>query len=108
MGSVTSALTRTRNALVKVGSEPENNHEPERSQSAPESDRAVDRAVDRASDRAVDRVRKKSARFNVSRQTGRQSSRQSLSDVLSRQDSDGGKHTSKKNTSEGQHSELLS
>ncbi|KAK5889242.1 hypothetical protein CesoFtcFv8_015262 [Champsocephalus esox] len=100
MGSVTSALTRTRNALVKVGSEPENNHDPERSQSAPESDRAVDRT----SDRAVDRVRKKSARFNVSRQTGRQSSRQSLSDVLSRQDSDGGKHTSKKNTSEGQHS----
>ncbi|TMS09996.1 Calcium/calmodulin-dependent 3',5'-cyclic nucleotide phosphodiesterase 1C [Larimichthys crocea] len=83
MGSVTSALTRTRNALVKVGSEPEN-HDPERSQSAPESDRA----------------RKKSARFNVSIQTGRQSSRQSLSEVLSRQDSDGVKQTSKKKATE--------
>ncbi|XP_075954073.1 dual specificity calcium/calmodulin-dependent 3',5'-cyclic nucleotide phosphodiesterase 1A-like [Anarhichas minor] len=87
MGSVTSALTRTRNALVKVGSEPEN-HDPERSQSAPESDR----------------TRKKSARFHVSCQTGRQSSRQSLSEVLSRQDSEGAKQTSKKNTSEGQQS----
>ncbi|XP_068425649.1 dual specificity calcium/calmodulin-dependent 3',5'-cyclic nucleotide phosphodiesterase 1A isoform X1 [Clinocottus analis] len=87
MGSVTSALTRTRNALVKVGSEPEN-HDPERTQSAPESDR----------------TRKKSARFNVSCQTGRQSSRQSLSEVLSRQDSDGAKLTLKKNTSEGQQS----
>ncbi|XP_040911179.1 calcium/calmodulin-dependent 3',5'-cyclic nucleotide phosphodiesterase 1A isoform X2 [Toxotes jaculatrix] len=84
MGSVTSALTRTRNALVKVGSEPEN-HDPERSQSAPESDRA----------------RKRSARFNVSIQAGRQSSRQSLSEVLSRQDSDGVKQTSKKKNSEG-------
>ncbi|KAK5860168.1 hypothetical protein PBY51_021664 [Eleginops maclovinus] len=92
MGSVTSALTRTRNALVKVGSQPENTQDPERSQSAPESDRTVDRA------------RKRSARFNVSSQTGRQSSRQSLSEVLSRQDSDGGKQTSKKKTSEGQHS----
>ncbi|XP_044075260.1 calcium/calmodulin-dependent 3',5'-cyclic nucleotide phosphodiesterase 1A isoform X2 [Siniperca chuatsi] len=87
MGSVTSALTRTRNALVKVGSEPEN-HDPERSQSAPESDRA----------------RKRSARFTVASQTGRQSSRQSLSEVLSRQDSDGGKLTAKKKTSEGQQS----
>lgn len=34
MGSVTSALTRTRNALVKVGSEPEKR---DTSQSAPES-----------------------------------------------------------------------
>ncbi len=85
MGSVTSALTRTRNALVKVGSEPEN-HDPERSQSAPESDRA----------------KKRSARFNVSSQTGRQSSRQSLSEVLSRQDSDGAKQTTKKKTSESQ------
>ena len=87
MGSVTSALTRTRNALVKVGSEPEN-HDPERSQSAPESDRA----------------RKKSTRFNVASQTGRQSSRQSLSEVLSRQDSDGVKHTARKKTFEGQQS----
>nr|XP_046264419.1 calcium/calmodulin-dependent 3',5'-cyclic nucleotide phosphodiesterase 1A isoform X2 [Scatophagus argus] len=87
MGSVTSALTRTRNALVKVGSQPEN-HDPERSQSAPESDRA----------------RKRSARFNVSSQTGRQSSRQSLSEVLSRQDSDGAKQTLKNRTSEGQQS----
>ncbi|XP_047444614.1 calcium/calmodulin-dependent 3',5'-cyclic nucleotide phosphodiesterase 1A isoform X3 [Mugil cephalus] len=79
MGSVTSALTRTRNALVKVGSEPEN-HDPERSQSAPESDRQ----------------RKRSARFNVPSQAGRQSSRQSLSEVLSRQDSDGGKSSRKK------------
>lgn len=83
MGSVTSALTRTRNALVKVGSEPET-HDLERSQSAPKPDRS----------------RKKSARF-VSIQTGRQSSRQSLSDVLSRQDSDRGKQTLKKKTSEG-------
>ncbi|XP_074544779.1 dual specificity calcium/calmodulin-dependent 3',5'-cyclic nucleotide phosphodiesterase 1A isoform X1 [Halichoeres trimaculatus] len=83
MGSVTSALTRTRNALVKVGSEPEN-QDPERSQSAPESDRA-----------------KKSARFNVSSQTGRQSSRQSLSEVLSRQDSDVTRHSLKKKTPEG-------
>ncbi|KAM7400388.1 hypothetical protein PAMA_004873 [Pampus argenteus] len=83
MGSVTSALTRTRNALVKVGSEPES-HDPERSQSAPESDRA----------------KKKSARF-VASQTGRQSSRQSLSEVLSRQDSDGAKQTSRKKTPEG-------
>ncbi|XP_035527369.1 calcium/calmodulin-dependent 3',5'-cyclic nucleotide phosphodiesterase 1A [Morone saxatilis] len=79
MGSVTSALTRTRNALVKVGSEPEN-HDPERSQSAPESDRA----------------KKKSARFNVASQTARQSSRQSLSEVLSRQESDGVKQSAKK------------
>ncbi|XP_039999805.1 calcium/calmodulin-dependent 3',5'-cyclic nucleotide phosphodiesterase 1A [Xiphias gladius] len=84
MGSVTSALTRTRNALVKVGSEPET-HDPERSQSAPESDRA----------------RKRSARFNVTTQAGRQSSRQSLSEVLSRQDSDGDRQTSRKKTCEG-------
>lgn len=87
---MTSALTRTRNALVKVGSEPEN-HDPERSQSAPESDRA----------------RKKSARFNVSIQTGRQSSRQSLSEVLSRQDSDGVKQTSKKKATEGEFTSVL-
>lgn len=87
MGSVTSALTRTRNALVKVGSQPEN-HDPERSQSAPESDRA----------------KKKSARFNAASQTGRQSSRTSLSEVLSRPDSGGGRQTSKKKTSEGQQS----
>ncbi|XP_028282730.1 calcium/calmodulin-dependent 3',5'-cyclic nucleotide phosphodiesterase 1A isoform X2 [Parambassis ranga] len=84
MGSVTSALTRTRNALVKVGSEPEN-HDPERSRSAPESVRA----------------RKKNARFNIPSQTGRQSSRQSLSEVLSRQDSDGAKQSSRKKTAEG-------
>ncbi|CAJ1072771.1 Calcium/calmodulin-dependent 3'%2C5'-cyclic nucleotide phosphodiesterase 1C [Xyrichtys novacula] len=85
MGSVTSALTRTRNALVKVGSEPEN-HDPERSQSAPESDRA----------------KKKNSRFNVSSQTGRQGSgRPSLSEVLSRQDSDGVRQTSRKKTPEG-------
>ncbi|XP_041849016.1 calcium/calmodulin-dependent 3',5'-cyclic nucleotide phosphodiesterase 1A isoform X2 [Melanotaenia boesemani] len=87
MGSVTSALTRTRNALVKVGSEPEN-HDPERSRSAPESDRA----------------KKKSARFNVAGQSGRQSSRQSLSEVLGRQDSDGTRQSSRKKTSEGQQS----
>ncbi|XP_073347570.1 dual specificity calcium/calmodulin-dependent 3',5'-cyclic nucleotide phosphodiesterase 1A isoform X1 [Pagrus major] len=87
MGSVTSALTRTRNALVKVGSEPEN-HDPERSHSAPESDRS----------------RKKSARFNVASQTCRQSSRQSLSEVLSRQDSDKGRETSKKKTDEAHQS----
>lgn len=83
MGSVTSALTRTRNALVKVGSEPEN-HDPERSQSAPESDRANSKD------------RKRATRFNVSNQTARQSSRQSLSEVLSRQDSDRAKQSSKK------------
>lgn len=83
MGSVTSALTRTRNALVKVGSEPES-HDLERSQSAPKPDRP----------------KKKSARF-VAIQTGRQSSRQSLSEVLSRQDSDRSKGGGKKKTSEG-------
>ncbi|XP_056912509.1 dual specificity calcium/calmodulin-dependent 3',5'-cyclic nucleotide phosphodiesterase 1A isoform X5 [Takifugu flavidus] len=87
MGSVTSALTRTRNALVKVGSEPENN-ESDRTRSAPESDRA----------------KKKSARFNASSQTGRQSSRASLSEVLSQPDSGGGRQSSKKKTSEGQQS----
>lgn len=85
MGSVTSALTRTRNALVKVGSEPEN-LDPERSRSAPESERA----------------RKRRARFNVSSQGGRQSSRPSLSEVLSRPDPDGAKRRAKKKASEGQ------
>lgn len=85
MGSVTSALTRTRNALVKVGSEPEN-HDPERSQSAPESDRS----------------RKKSARFNVPSPAARQSSRPSLSEVLSRAESDGAKQISQKKTSDSQ------
>lgn len=83
MGSVTSALTRTRNALVKVGSEPET-HDLERSQSAGQPPRP-------------DRAKKKSGRF-VSTQTGRQSSRQSLSEVLSRQDSDRGKAAPKKKT----------
>lgn len=87
MGSVTSAFTRTRNALVKVGSEPEN-HESERTRSAPESDRA----------------KKKSARINASSQTGRRSSRTSLSEVLNRPDSGGGRQSSKKKTSEGQQS----
>ncbi|KAM3866251.1 dual specificity calcium/calmodulin-dependent 3',5'-cyclic nucleotide phosphodiesterase 1A-like [Diretmus argenteus] len=66
MGSVTSALTRTRNALVKVGSEPD--YDPERSRSAPESDRG----------------KKKSG-------TGRQSGRPSLSEVLNAPDGDGAK-----------------
>uniref|UniRef100_A0A8C5IAV1 Phosphodiesterase n=1 Tax=Gouania willdenowi TaxID=441366 RepID=A0A8C5IAV1_GOUWI len=82
MGSVTSALTRTRNALVKVGSEPEN-HEPERTQSAPESER----------------TKKKTARFNLNLQVGRQSSRQSLSEVLSRQDPD--RASSRRRAAEG-------
>ncbi|KAM4551815.1 dual specificity calcium/calmodulin-dependent 3',5'-cyclic nucleotide phosphodiesterase 1A isoform 2-T2 [Odontesthes bonariensis] len=90
MGSVTSALTRTRNALVKVGSEPEN-HDPERSRSAPESDRES-------------RPKKRSARFNVSSQAARQSSRQSLSEVLSKQDSDATKQSLRKKGSEGQQS----
>ncbi|XP_061653831.1 dual specificity calcium/calmodulin-dependent 3',5'-cyclic nucleotide phosphodiesterase 1A isoform X2 [Phyllopteryx taeniolatus] len=64
MGSVTSALTRTRHALVKVGSEPE-------SHSAPESAR-------------------KSSRKPPS-QAARQTSRPLLAEVLSRQDSDGAK-----------------
>ncbi|XP_062413526.1 dual specificity calcium/calmodulin-dependent 3',5'-cyclic nucleotide phosphodiesterase 1A isoform X1 [Pungitius pungitius] len=87
MGSVTSALTRTRNALVKVGSEPET-QDPERSRSAP----------------GTDRTRKKSARLNVSCQTGRPSSRPSLlSEVLSRRDSDGAKQqTGRKHAREGQ------
>ncbi|KAF7222270.1 transcript variant X2 [Nothobranchius furzeri] len=85
MGSVTSALTRTRNALVKVGSEPEN-HDPERSRSAPESDRP----------------KKRGARFNVSSQTARQSSRQSLSEVLNRQEPDGAKQGSRKKPAEVQ------
>ncbi|XP_078790398.1 dual specificity calcium/calmodulin-dependent 3',5'-cyclic nucleotide phosphodiesterase 1A isoform X3 [Oryzias latipes] len=83
MGSVTSAFTRTRNALVKVGSEPDK-HDPERSQSAPESDR----------------TRKRGACFNASSQTARQSSRQSLSEVLSRQDSN--KQSTRKKVSDGQ------
>lgn len=87
MGSVTSALTRTRNALVKVGSQPEN-HDSERSRSAPESDRP----------------RKRSKGFNLPGQTGRQSSRQSLSEVLSRQDSDGAKQSSRKKPAEAQQS----
>ncbi|XP_015251372.1 calcium/calmodulin-dependent 3',5'-cyclic nucleotide phosphodiesterase 1A isoform X3 [Cyprinodon tularosa] len=87
MGSVTSALTRTRNALVKVGSHPENN-DPERSRSAPESDRP----------------RKRSKGFNVSGQAARQSSRQSLSEVLSRQDFDGTKKSSRKKAAEVQQS----
>lgn len=85
MGSVTSALTRTRNALVKVGSEPEKN-DPERSQSAPESDRS----------------RKRSARFNVPSPAARRSSRSSQSEVLSRVESEGGKQTNQKNTSDSQ------
>lgn len=83
MGSVTSAFTRTRNALVKVGSEPEG-HDAERSHSAPESARA----------------KKKSARFPASIQAARQSSRQSLSEVLSRQDADGAKQTARNRTPE--------
>ncbi|XP_061777022.1 dual specificity calcium/calmodulin-dependent 3',5'-cyclic nucleotide phosphodiesterase 1A isoform X1 [Nerophis ophidion] len=71
MGTVTSALTRTRHALVKVGSEPQS-HDPERSQSAPESAR----------------VRKRSGLFHVPGQAARHISRQS---VLSRQDLDGTK-----------------
>ncbi|KAM9789100.1 dual specificity calcium/calmodulin-dependent 3',5'-cyclic nucleotide phosphodiesterase 1A [Neosynchiropus ocellatus] len=84
MGSVTSALTRTRNALVKVGSEPES-HDPERSQSAPHTERS----------------RRRSGRFNVSTQAGRQSSRQSLSEVLNRQDPEGGRQSARKRTREG-------
>ncbi|XP_060940317.1 dual specificity calcium/calmodulin-dependent 3',5'-cyclic nucleotide phosphodiesterase 1A [Limanda limanda] len=83
MGSVTSALTRTRNALVKVGSQPET-QDPERSQSAPETDRA----------------RKRSSRFNVAIQVGRQSSRTSLSEVLSRQDGEGARQTPRKRSAE--------
>ncbi|XP_051944120.1 dual specificity calcium/calmodulin-dependent 3',5'-cyclic nucleotide phosphodiesterase 1A isoform X3 [Hippocampus zosterae] len=70
MGSVTSALTRTRHALVKVGSEPES-HDPERSHSAPES------------------ARKRSHKSHS--QVARNTSRQLLAEVLSRQDSDGAK-----------------
>ncbi|XP_077393743.1 dual specificity calcium/calmodulin-dependent 3',5'-cyclic nucleotide phosphodiesterase 1A isoform X2 [Festucalex cinctus] len=70
MGSVTSALTRTRHALVKVGSEPQS-HDPERSHLALES------------------VRKRSRK--PSSQVARQPSRQLLAVVLSRQDSDGAK-----------------
>ncbi|XP_019733266.1 calcium/calmodulin-dependent 3',5'-cyclic nucleotide phosphodiesterase 1A [Hippocampus comes] len=70
MGSVTSALTRTRHALVKVGSEPES-HDPERSHSAPES------------------ARKRSHKSHS--QVARHTSRQLLAEVLSRQDSDGAK-----------------
>ncbi|KAM9719402.1 dual specificity calcium/calmodulin-dependent 3',5'-cyclic nucleotide phosphodiesterase 1A isoform 3-T4 [Menidia menidia] len=90
MGSVTSALTRTRNALVKVGSQPEN-HDPERSRSAPESERE-------------NRPKKRSARFNVSSQAARQSSRQSLSEVLSRPDSDGARQSLRKKVPDGQQS----
>ncbi|XP_061695562.1 dual specificity calcium/calmodulin-dependent 3',5'-cyclic nucleotide phosphodiesterase 1A isoform X3 [Syngnathoides biaculeatus] len=67
MGSVTSALTRTRHGLVKVGSEPQS-HDPERSHSAPES------------------ARKKSRKPP-------QTTRLLLAEVLSRQDSDGAKRS---------------
>lgn len=85
MGSVTSALTRTRNALVKVGSEPET-QDPERSRSAP----------------GTDRTRKRSARLNVSCQTGRPSSRPSLSDVLSGRDSDAKRNTKREGQPSGE------
>lgn len=74
MGSVTSALTRTRNALIKVGTEPQ--EEAERSQSAPESDNG----------------RKKTAR---SSHRSRQSRKQSLSEVLDAQDNGERVQTSK-------------
>ncbi|KAM9791421.1 dual specificity calcium/calmodulin-dependent 3',5'-cyclic nucleotide phosphodiesterase 1A isoform 1-T1 [Syngnathus typhle] len=65
MGSVTSALTRTRHALVKVGTEPES-HDPERSHSS---------------------ARKRS--HKPPSQVARQTSRQVL--VLNREDSNGAK-----------------
>ncbi|XP_015210204.2 dual specificity calcium/calmodulin-dependent 3',5'-cyclic nucleotide phosphodiesterase 1A isoform X2 [Lepisosteus oculatus] len=69
MGSVTSALTRSKNAVVQVGSDPES----ERSQSAPESIRGKRRSFNRT---------------NVfSTQRTKQSTRQSLSEVLKTQES---------------------
>ena len=83
MGSVTSAFTRTRNALVKVGSEPDHNDTAAaaaRGCSAPDSDR----------------VKKRSARSNVtSSQAGRQSTRPPLSEVLAPPDGDGPRPPSK-------------
>ncbi|CAL8315681.1 unnamed protein product [Gadus morhua 'NCC'] len=82
MGSVTSAFTRTRNALVKVGSEPDHDDTAAtaRSSTAPDSDR----------------VKKRSARSNVtSSQVGRQSTRQSLSEVLAPPEGDGPRPPSK-------------
>ncbi|CAL8320194.1 unnamed protein product [Arctogadus glacialis] len=82
MGSVTSAFTRTRNALVKVGSEPHHDDTAAaaRSSAAPDSDR----------------VKKRSARSNVtSSQVGRQSTRQSLSEVLAPPEGDGPRPPSK-------------
>ncbi|XP_067109961.1 dual specificity calcium/calmodulin-dependent 3',5'-cyclic nucleotide phosphodiesterase 1A [Osmerus mordax] len=75
MGSVTSAFTRrTRNAFVKVGSEPD--HDSGRNQSAPET------------------AKSRSMRLNTrSNQIGRQSTQQSLSEVLNGQGSDGTQKT---------------
>ncbi|XP_035283869.1 calcium/calmodulin-dependent 3',5'-cyclic nucleotide phosphodiesterase 1A isoform X2 [Anguilla anguilla] len=71
MGSVTSALTKTRNT-VKVSSEPQ--HEPDRSNSAPGSAPGKRRSI----------------RSNVfSSQRSRQNTRQSLSEVLNGQDGGG-------------------
>ncbi|KAM6948647.1 dual specificity calcium/calmodulin-dependent 3',5'-cyclic nucleotide phosphodiesterase 1A-like [Aplochiton taeniatus] len=80
MGSVTSTFTRrTRNALVKVGSKPDN--DPERSQSAPDS--VCSKRI--------------SARFTLSSgQIGRQSTRQSLSEVLNSQEIGGASQTLKR------------
>ncbi|CAL8370179.1 unnamed protein product [Boreogadus saida] len=80
MGSVTSAFTRTRNALVKVGSEPDHD----------------DTAATARAGTAPDRVKKRSARSNVtSSQAGRQSTRQSLSEVLAPPEGDGPRPPSK-------------
>lgn len=75
MGSVTSAFTRrTRNAFVKVGSEPD--HDSGRNQSAPET------------------AKSRSMRLNTrSNQIGRQSTQQSLSEVLNGQGCDGTQKT---------------
>ncbi|XP_076837062.1 LOW QUALITY PROTEIN: dual specificity calcium/calmodulin-dependent 3',5'-cyclic nucleotide phosphodiesterase 1A [Brachyhypopomus gauderio] len=64
MGSVTSAFTRTRNTLVKVGSEPQS--ESDRTQSALESNH----------------IRRKSVRSVFSSQRGKPGTKQSLSGVL--------------------------
>ncbi|XP_077580815.1 dual specificity calcium/calmodulin-dependent 3',5'-cyclic nucleotide phosphodiesterase 1A isoform X2 [Stigmatopora nigra] len=70
MGSVTSALTRTRHALVKVGSEPDRNDPESLSHSALESSRK---------------------RNHKPPGLARQTSRQLFTEVLGRQDQDGGK-----------------
>ncbi|KAJ3594509.1 hypothetical protein NHX12_003816 [Muraenolepis orangiensis] len=98
MGSVTSAFTRTRNALVKVGSEPDHHHDAAAAA-------AVAPPPPPEPDRDRDRVRKKkSARSNVTTpqpsQPGRQSTRPQspLSEAPVQPDGDDGPRAASKSS----------